>query len=347
MAAERPDRKQSNRNIRRTTGQGLSSVWVDDEMSSEKPNVLLIILNLNGEDFLEDCLDSIESNTVYPNFDTIVVDNGSKDSSWKIAEKRNCRLLKLDQNKGYDIGNNIPIYNNPDYDYYVLLNNDTEFTKEWLSNLVRTAEENNADLVGPKILNEDRTIQSAGFESQERKNIFGGKPRDSFEDVRKTDAIHGSAWMISRGIINKIGYLDEIFSLGNGEEFDYCARTKAAEGSIYVDGQSEVIHKEDLTKEDMDSKLIYLLTVKNSTKERLLNRNKKVIALKMFDLSKKFVASIIGYGYNPFSILVRALTEIIRDLPGIISKRRNRTAFIPSYYCEGIKDYSERYKDYQ
>lgn len=316
-------------------------------MSSETPDVLLIILNFNGQDFLEDCLDSIESNTGYSNFDTIVVDNGSKDGSWKIAENRECELLKLQQNKGYDIGNNIPIYKNPDYDYYVLLNNDIEVREGWLSNLVETAEEKDAALVGPKILNEDRTIQSAGFVSQERKNDLQGKTKDSFQNTREVDAIHGSAWLISRNTVNKIGYLDEIFSLGNGEEFDYCARAKASGGSIYVEGESEIIHKEDLTKENMNSKLIYLLTVKNSTKERLLNRNKKIITLKIFGLSKRFVAGILGYGYNPLPTLVRALTEVMQDLPEIISKRRDRTAFIPSYYCEDIKDYSERYKDFQ
>ena len=42
--------------------------------------VSIIILNYNGNDFLEDCIDSIKEETV-GNFEIIVVDNASPDNS--------------------------------------------------------------------------------------------------------------------------------------------------------------------------------------------------------------------------------------------------------------------------
>ena len=50
------------------------------------PFVSIIIINYNGERFLESCLRSIFS-IDYPSFEVILVDNGSSDNSINIARK--------------------------------------------------------------------------------------------------------------------------------------------------------------------------------------------------------------------------------------------------------------------
>ena len=45
-----------------------------------EPMVSIIILNYNGKDYVEECLDSVLSQT-YKNMEVIVVDNASKDGS--------------------------------------------------------------------------------------------------------------------------------------------------------------------------------------------------------------------------------------------------------------------------
>lgn len=318
--------------------------------NKERPRVLVVILNLNGKGFLEDCLDSIKENTGYPenSREVLVVDNGSEDGSDQRAEELGFRVERLGRNLGFDIGNNVGIYKNPDYDFYLLMNNDTEVKENWLTELAKTAQEDEVGVVGPKIMYPDEEIQSAGFSMNgaESFNLREGLPRGDFWEEDFVDAVHGSAIMIGRDVIDDIGYLDEMFTLGNSEEWDYCCRAREAGYKIKVNGSSEIIHKEDKTKENIDNELLYLLTVKNQLKHKVMNGTKTQILQEFYGFGKKLGASIIGYRYNPFNALKNAIKEFIVDLPLLVHKRYNRTEFIPSYYCEGIKDYSQRYESY-
>jgi GT2 family glycosyltransferase len=309
-------------------------------------SVLVILVNWNGSGFIEDCIKSIENNTVLSDdrFEVVVVDNGSNDNSDDWVEEKGYEVIKNDRNLGFDIANNIAIHQNPDYNYYMLLNNDTEVKSGWLKHLVDFADETeDGGVFGPKILNTDLTIQSAGFEKP-GENSFEGKERSSVSEVKEADIAHGSAMMISREVINSIGYLDELFTLGNAEEWDYCYRAKETGFSIYIVPDSEVIHKEDLTKDNTDSGLVYMLGVKNNLKHKIMNCKSQVILQALMNSVKMFGASIIGYKYNPMLPLLKAHLEVIMDLPDLLRKRRKSDRYIPSYYCEGIKDYSKRYQ---
>lgn len=311
-----------------------------------KTNILVIIVNWNGSGFLEDCINSIEDNTLLDEdrFDVLVVDNGSTDGSDDWAERKGHEVIRNGRNLGFDIANNIAIYQNPDYDYYMLLNNDTEVKEGWLSEIAEFADVKEVlGVLGPKILNTDETIQSMGFEVPGN-NLFEGKDREIGEVYEEVDMVHGSAMMITREAVDKIGYLDEIFSLGNAEEWDYCYRAKNAGLKILTVSESEIIHKEDLTKENTDSELVYMLGVKNNLKHKIMNCSPQAVLQALINSGKMFVASIIGYKYNPMLPLLEAHLEVVMDLPQLLCKRRKPDRYIPSYYCEGIKDYSKRYQ---
>ena len=105
---------------------------------------IIIILNWNGADDTIACLNSILA--LQGNFHVLVVDNGSADDSverigvWMDAHKDSvsCELLPLDRNYGFAMGNNKGIAYARKYnpDYYLLLNNDTEVTPDFLAKLV-------------------------------------------------------------------------------------------------------------------------------------------------------------------------------------------------------------------
>jgi len=96
------------------------------------PKVSIIWLNYNSASNLDIVKSSIENslNLDYPNYEVIVVDNGSTDGSFEvirqIAEKKdNCKVIKLEKNLGFCGGNNVGYRaRDPDSKYVVLLNND-------------------------------------------------------------------------------------------------------------------------------------------------------------------------------------------------------------------------------
>jgi GT2 family glycosyltransferase len=84
--------------------------------------VVIIIVNLNGKNYIENCLNSIKKNTKYKRYKIIVVDNNSKDGSQKMIKIKfkEVDLIKNKKNRGFAGGNNDGIkYSikkyNPDY----------------------------------------------------------------------------------------------------------------------------------------------------------------------------------------------------------------------------------------
>jgi len=160
-----------------------SSITHDRLPITDYPKVSIIILNWNGWKDTIECLESLYQIT-YPNYDVIVVDNGSKDDSIeKIKEyaegnieakreeaeagggkeeeiadlpsNRKLIIIKNEKNYGFAEGNNIGMRYalkalNPDY--VLLLNNDTVVDKEFLGELVKVGEsDEKIGIVGPKI----------------------------------------------------------------------------------------------------------------------------------------------------------------------------------------------------
>ena len=102
----------------------------------------IIILNWNGANDTLACLESLAK--AEGDFRTYVVDNGSSDDSLQRIEAWlgthptfDGRLIPLDRNYGFACGNNkgIAVARKDNPDYYLLLNNDTEVTPDFLLRL--------------------------------------------------------------------------------------------------------------------------------------------------------------------------------------------------------------------
>ena len=119
------------------------------------PVFSVIILNWNGRHLLEECLDSVLSQTFH-DFETIVVDNGSTDGSLDFLNEtwgEEIKILSLPSNAGFAGGNNAGIRAARGR-YAVLLNNDTAVDPGWLSALHSAVSRHpEAGMFTPKILN--------------------------------------------------------------------------------------------------------------------------------------------------------------------------------------------------
>lgn len=105
----------------------------------------VVIPNLNGIDYLPDCLSAMRNQTLPPD-EIIVVDNGSSDGSADLIERDfpEVRLVRLDTNTGFCGGVNtgIRIAEEDGMDYVILLNNDTKADRKFTEELVRAMDVN-------------------------------------------------------------------------------------------------------------------------------------------------------------------------------------------------------------
>lgn len=109
------------------------------------PKVSIIILNWNGLKDTIECLESLKKVT-YPNYEVIVVDNGSKGNDADILGKKYknyIRIIRNKENLGFAEGNNLAIrevIKENKSKYILTLNNDTTVKADFLEKLVKCAE---------------------------------------------------------------------------------------------------------------------------------------------------------------------------------------------------------------
>ncbi len=125
----------------------------------------VIIANWNGAPHLRVCLPALRRQT-HPDFEVIVVDNGSSDGSVAMlrADFPEVRLLALPENTGFVHASNRGA-ELARGEVLVMLNNDTEPAPEWLAALCQTlADHPEAGAAASKLLLFDRrdTLHSAG-----------------------------------------------------------------------------------------------------------------------------------------------------------------------------------------
>ena len=125
-------------------------------MQQEKwSNISVIIINWNGEQFLDRCLSSLTNQSVRP-YEIIVVDNASSDKSIEIVCRFSfVRLIALDHNTGFARGNNLAIKaSSAASEWIALINPDACADPRWLEELIAAAKCNpEFDVFASKLLN--------------------------------------------------------------------------------------------------------------------------------------------------------------------------------------------------
>lgn len=207
------------------------------DTTQSTPKVSLIILNWNQKDITLECLKSVHKIT-YPNYQIIIVDNGSEDNSVS-AIKNSFPEIKVIDNKsnlgvagGRNVGIEYARQNNPDY--LLLLDNDTIVNKDFITEMVNVAEnDHQVGILTGKIYfySHPNKIWSAGGSlSLYRCNFsligYGEMDVGQYDTVKDVDHVTGSCLMIRNKVIDKIGVLDNNFNPYFGEDTDWCLRTK-------------------------------------------------------------------------------------------------------------------------
>src|SRR5262245_17274310 len=103
-----------------------------------KPEVSVVVVNLNRRDLLEKCLQSLWRQT-FKDLEVVVVDNGSSDDSVKFlksVDDSRLQIVELPKNRGFAGGCNAGIVRARGR-FIATLNNDAEADPCWLDELVR------------------------------------------------------------------------------------------------------------------------------------------------------------------------------------------------------------------
>ena len=162
-------------------------------------------------------------------------------------------LIKNDKNYGFAEGNNIGIryaLKALNADYIFLLNNDTVVDKDFLGKMVDIGEaDENIGIIGPKIYyySEPNTIWCIGgkIDWKFARGLHAGTndvDNGQYNKIEEFDYISGSAFLIKREVIDKIGLMDKKFFL-YFEETDLALRaSKEGYKSIYAP-EAKIWHK--------------------------------------------------------------------------------------------------------
>jgi len=203
--------------------------------SLPEPMISIIVITYNNLALTQDCLQSLNNETRYSNFEVIVVDNASTDGTpeylqaWAHGGDRRFVVLNA-ENRGFAAANNQGLQMARG-EYIVLLNNDTEVTAGWLRTLMSHLRTDSAlGLVGPvtnNIGNEARIrINYANNEEMRRK-----AKAYTLQHLGETFSIRTLAFfcvMMPRKVYEQVGPLDEAYGLGFYEDDDYCRRVEQA-----------------------------------------------------------------------------------------------------------------------
>ena len=102
--------------------------------SPRPPRVRVVVLNYNGGDLTERCLDSIDAlDWPREQLEVVVVDNASTDGSReRLEERTGIRLVRNRENRGFAGGCNSGMRELGDVDHVALVNNDAVLDPGWL-----------------------------------------------------------------------------------------------------------------------------------------------------------------------------------------------------------------------
>jgi GT2 family glycosyltransferase len=177
----------------------------------------VIIVNWNGELFIERCLAALMAQTVKPH-EIILVDNASSDGSLEIARRfPSVRLMAQDQNTGFARGNNLAIAAaSAESEWIALLNPDAFAEPRWLEALLLATESNPGfDVFGSKLVNAaDPTLLDGAGDTYHVSGLVWrmahGMPVSAdTEDEREVFSPCAAAALYRRSALRKVGGFDE------------------------------------------------------------------------------------------------------------------------------------------
>jgi GT2 family glycosyltransferase len=226
--------------------------------------IAIIIPFFNNSEHTIKCIESIANDENDLKFCLYLVDDGSS-----IEHERSVRsyLDKYHQNVNYkykkgsgewwwakSLSSGLKDAYHDGCDLFLMMNNDNVIKKNSLNNLVNIFLSNHLEILGSIVIFKNNKIKHCGvvFDESTGKishNYIGEDINTiKFEkDHLKTDSLGGQGVLLSKTVLEKLGYLDFLTFPQYGSDLDFYLRAKQKGIDVYVTHKSVIIDDEDNT----------------------------------------------------------------------------------------------------
>ena len=235
---------------------------VKHELPDPKPLVSIVIATRDRRDLLQGCIESISGNTDYPNYEIVIVDNGSREpGTLKYLEGLKSiggmRVMRDDGGFNFSRLYNLGVREAVG-DYVLLLNNDIEVeSPEWLSEMVSQAIQQGIGCVGARLWYPDNKLQHGGV-------ILGlgglaahahrGMPRGHYGYFNRAclthsmSAVTGACLLVRKSLYEEVGGLDEENLAVGYNDVDFCLKIRAMGYRNLFCAEADLIHHESASR---------------------------------------------------------------------------------------------------
>jgi len=220
-----------------------------------KPMVSIIIVNFNGKHYLESCLSSL-TKIDYDNLEIIVVDNNSTDGTieFLVQNYPSVITLKLDQNYGFAKPNNMAA-KIAKGDLLLFLNNDTEVTPTFVSELVDVLlNDEQIAICQSLLLKPNGEMDSSGDFIDKIGIVYNSK--EKINEIREISSARGASMIIRKKIFEELHGFDEKFFV-SFEDVDLGWRSWIRGYKVVINPKSVVYHYGGKTHDSIKNEIAF------------------------------------------------------------------------------------------
>jgi GT2 family glycosyltransferase len=202
------------------------------EIQMKRRRASVVIPNWNGREFLSACLSSLR-NQAYGDLEIVLVDNDSTDGSVAFARERypEAKIIRLEKNYGFAKAMNAGIRTS-EGEYVACLNNDTEASPQWLSELVACMERHpRAAAIASKMLDQrnPRLVDGAGDIMTRYLRAYprgrGEEDAGQYDEEMEVFGASGGASLWRARVLRELGFFDEdLFAYYEDVDLSFRAR---------------------------------------------------------------------------------------------------------------------------
>ena len=232
-----------------------------------KPLVSVIIPNKDEKETLQTCLEMLEKNTGYQNFEIIIVENNSTTDEIfryykELSRNRKIHLLRWGKEFNYSAINNFAVAHAKG-EYLLFLNNDVKsINSDWLEEMLGVCQRPEVGGVGAKLIYPDNTIQHAGCVigmGGIAGHMFVDMPADRTGYLHKASllqdmsAVTAACLLMKKEVFEQAGGFTEELAVAFND-VDLCLKVRKNGYLIVYDPYVKLYHMESKTRGAEDSK---------------------------------------------------------------------------------------------